>query len=243
MEAIKTDNLVKRYQEKTAVKGLNLTVHQGELYGLLGVNGAGKSTTIKMLSCLTRPTSGDAQVMGHSVVSDSGQVKAIMNVSPQETAVAEKLSVRENLEFIARIYGCQKKEAAAKAQKMLEDFGMEEIAGSRAATLSGGWQRRLSIAMALITEPQVLFLDEPTLGLDVLARRELWQFIEGLKGKMTIILTTHYLEEAESLCDRIGIMAKGVLCAEGTAAELKAKAGTDDFEEAFITIAGEGVTK
>ena len=241
MEAIKTDNLVKKYKEKTAVKGLNLTVHQGELYGLLGVNGAGKSTTIKMLSCLTQPTSGDAQVMGHSVIKEADKVKAIMNVSPQETAVAAKLSVRENLEFIARIYGSSKKEAAEKAEKMIEQFSMQEIAKSRAATLSGGWQRRLSIAMALITEPQVLFLDEPTLGLDVLARRELWRFIEGLKGKMTIILTTHYLEEAESLCDRIGVMAHGVLCAEGTAEELKAKAGSDSFEEAFITIAGEGV--
>ena len=241
MEAIKTENLVKKYKEKTAVKGLNLTVHRGELYGLLGVNGAGKSTTIKMLSCLTQPTSGDAQVMGRSVTKDAEEVKAIMNVSPQETAVAAKLSVRENLEFIARIYGSDKKEAKAKADKMIEDFSMQEIEKSRSATLSGGWQRRLSIAMALITEPQVLFLDEPTLGLDVLARRELWHFIEGLKGKMTVILTTHYLEEAESLCDRIGIMAHGELCAEGTAAELKEKAGTDDFEEAFIRIAGEGV--
>ncbi|MBQ3265821.1 MAG: ABC transporter ATP-binding protein [Ruminococcus sp.] len=243
MEAIKTEKLVKKYKDKTAVKGLDLTVHQGELYGLLGVNGAGKSTTIKMLSCLTQPTSGDAQVMGHSVVKASDQVKAIMNVSPQETAVAAKLSVRENLEFIARIYGSDKKEAKAKADKMLEDFSMQEIEKSRAATLSGGWQRRLSIAMALITDPEVLFLDEPTLGLDVLARRELWNFISGLKGRMTIILTTHYLEEAESLCDRIGIMSRGELRAEGTAEELKAKAGTDNFEEAFIKIAGEGVQK
>ena len=241
MEAIRTENLVKKYKDKTAVKGLNLTVHQGELYALLGVNGAGKSTTIKMLSCLTQPTSGDAFVMGHSVVEEADQVKAIMNVSPQETAVATKLSVRENLEFIARVYGCDKKQAREKTDQILEEFSMQEIEKSRAATLSGGWQRRLSIAMALITQPQVLFLDEPTLGLDVLARRELWSVIEKLKGKMTIILTTHYLEEAESLSDRIGIMAKGVLCAEGTAAELKAKAGCDDFEEAFIRIAGEGV--
>lgn len=241
MEAIRTEKLVKRYKTLNAVKGLDLTVHQGELYGLLGVNGAGKSTTIKMLSCLTQPASGEAFVLGHSVTAETEAVKAIMNVSPQETAVAAKLSVRENLEFIARIYGCDKKEARQKADRMLDDFSMREIEKSRAATLSGGWQRRLSIAMALITKPQVLFLDEPTLGLDVLARRELWHFIEGLKGKMTIILTTHYLEEAESLCDRIGIMAKGELCAEGTAAELKAKAGTDDFEEAFIKIAGEEV--
>ena len=240
MEAIKTENLVKQYKDKTAVKGLDLTVHQGELYGLLGVNGAGKSTTIKMLSCLTRPTEGEAYVMGYSVSGESDKVKAIMNVSPQETAVAAKLSVRENLEFIARIYGCDKKQAKEKADRIIEDFSLQEITKQRASTLSGGWQRRLSIAMALITEPQVLFLDEPTLGLDVLARRELWHFIQSLKGKMTIVLTTHYLEEAESLCDRIGIMAHGVLCAEGSAQELKAKADTDDFEEAFIRLAGEG---
>ncbi len=240
MEAIRTENLVKQYKDKTAVKGLDLTVHQGELYGLLGVNGAGKSTTIKMLSCLTRPTEGEAYVMGYSVSGESDKVKAIMNVSPQETAVAAKLSVRENLEFIARIYGCDKKQAKEKADRIIEDFSLQEITKQRASTLSGGWQRRLSIAMALITEPQVLFLDEPTLGLDVLARRELWHFIQSLKGKMTIVLTTHYLEEAESLCDRIGIMAHGVLCAEGSAQELKAKAGTDDFEEAFIRLAGEG---
>ena len=241
MEAIRTKELVKKYKDLTAVKGLDLTVHKGELYALLGVNGAGKSTTIKMLSCLTRPTSGDAEVMGHSIVSDSVRVKEIINVSPQETAVAAKLSVRENLEFIARIYGSDKAEAKRKTDKMIEDFSLQDVENKRAATLSGGWQRRLSIAMALITEPEVLFLDEPTLGLDVLARRELWHFIESLKGRMTIILTTHYLEEAESLSDRIGVMAHGVLCAEGTAAELKEKAGTDDFEEAFIRIAGEGV--
>ncbi|MBK6088885.1 ABC transporter ATP-binding protein [Ruminococcus difficilis] len=241
MEAIKTRNLIKQYKDLRAVNGPALTVREGELYGLLGVNGAGKSTTIKMLSCLTRPTSGDALVMGHSVVGEPEKVKAIINVSPQETAVAAKLSVRENLEFIARIYGCDKKEAREKANKMIDDFSFEEIRNKRAGTLSGGWQRRLSIAMALITEPRVLFLDEPTLGLDVLARRELWRLIESLKGRMTVILTTHYLEEAESLCDRIGIMAHGELCAEGTADQLKAQAGTDNFEEAFITIAGEGI--
>lgn len=241
MEAIKTRNLIKQYKDLVAVNGPALTVREGELYGLLGVNGAGKSTTIKMLSCLTRPTSGDALVMGHSVVGEPEKVKAIINVSPQETAVAAKLSVRENLEFIARIYGCDKKEAHAKADQMIKDFSLEEIQNKRAGNLSGGWQRRLSIAMALITEPRVLFLDEPTLGLDVLARRELWRLIESLKGRMTVILTTHYLEEAESLCDRIGIMAHGELCAEGTADQLKAQAGTDSFEEAFITIAGEGI--
>lgn len=239
MQAINTTNLTKKYKEKTAVKSLNLSVEQGELYALLGVNGAGKSTTIKMLSCLVPVTSGDALLNGYSVVKDSQKVKQIINVSPQETAVAEKLTVRENLELIARIYGSSKKQAKEKAQVMIDKFDMQEIAKSRAKTLSGGWQRRLSIAMALITEPEILFLDEPTLGLDVLARRELWHVIEKLKGKITIILTTHYLEEAESLSDRIGIMAKGELKAVGTAQELKAFAKTDKFEEAFIRIAGE----
>lgn len=239
-EAIQTNHLTKRYKDKTAVDKLNLTVHRGELYALLGVNGAGKSTTIKMLSCLTKPTDGTATVLGKSITDDTEAVKKIMNVSPQETAVAAKLSVRENLEFIAKIYGFTAKEAAQKANQMIEQFEMEDIARQKAGTLSGGWQRRLSIAMALISEPQVLFLDEPTLGLDVLARRELWKTIEKLKGSITVILTTHYLEEAEALSDRIGIMAKGSLRAEGTAAELKQRAGTDDFEEAFIRIAGEG---
>lgn len=241
MEAIKTIDLTKKYKDITAVNSLNLTVHKGELYALLGVNGAGKSTTIKMLSCLSRPTSGDAELMGNSILSQTSKVKEIINVSPQETAVAAKLSVRENLEFTARIYGLNKKEAKAKADRIIEEFSLGEIEKSRAGTLSGGWQRRLSIAMALISEPEILFLDEPTLGLDVLARRELWQVIEKLKGKMTVILTTHYLEEAESLSDRVGIMARGKLCAEGTAETLKKQADTDNFEEAFITLAGEAI--
>ncbi len=237
MLAIKTENLTKQYKDKTVVNNLNLTVNKGEMYSLLGVNGAGKSTTIKMLSCLICPTSGDALVMGRSIVSDSVKVKEVISVSPQETSVAPNLTVRENLEFIAGVFGADKREAKKKADKMIEDFDMGEIEKSRAKTLSGGWQRRLSIAMALISEPEVMFLDEPTLGLDVLARRELWKIIEKLKGKVTIILTTHYLEEAEALSDRIGIMAKGVLKAEGSAAELKARAGVADFEEAFIKIA------
>lgn len=238
MYSIKTNNLTKKYKDKTVVDNLNLTVSQGELYALLGVNGAGKSTTIKMLSCLIKPTSGDALISGKSIIDEENAVKQIISVSPQETSVAPNLTVRENLEFIAGVFGFGKAEAKEKATKIIEDFDMNEIEKSRAKTLSGGWQRRLSIAMALISEPRVLFLDEPTLGLDVLARRELQKFIGKLKGKITIILTTHYLEEAEALSDRIGIMAKGVLKAEGTAKELKAKAGTDDFEEAFVRIAG-----
>lgn len=240
MSAIVTKNLTKKYKDKIAVNSINLSINGGEMYALLGVNGAGKSTTIKMLSCLINPTSGDALLNGNSIVSDSEKVKRIINVSPQETAVAPNLTVRENLELMARIYGFGNENAVSKAQKMIEDFELSDIAKSKAKTLSGGWQRRLSIAMALISDPEILFLDEPTLGLDVLARRELWNKIGSLKGKITIILTTHYLEEAESLSDRIGIMVKGNLIAEGTAEELKQSVNANTFEDAFVKIAEEG---
>lgn len=240
MSAIVTKNLTKKYKDKIAVNSINLSINKGEIYGLLGVNGAGKSTTIKMLSCLIKPTSGDALLNGNSIVSDSEKVKRIINVSPQETAVAPNLTVRENLELMARIYGFGNEDAVSKAQKMIEDFELSDIAKSKAKTLSGGWQRRLSIAMALISDPEILFLDEPTLGLDVLARRELWNKIGSLKGKITIILTTHYLEEAESLSDRIGIMVKGNLIAEGTAEGLKQSVNANTFEDAFVKIAEEG---
>jgi ABC-2 type transport system ATP-binding protein len=240
MTAIETVSLTKRYKEKTAVNGLNLTVGQGELFALLGVNGAGKTTTIKMLSCLAAPTSGDAFLLGDSIVTNPGAVKEKINISPQETAVARNLTVRENLEMIAGIYGCDKRTARTKAGEMLAAFGLEEVAKDRAKTLSGGMQRRLSIAMALISDPKILFLDEPTLGLDVLARRELWSAVEKLKGKITIILTTHYMEEAEALSDRIGIMAKGNLKAVGTAAELMARTHTARLEDAFVALASEG---
>lgn len=241
MIAIKTENLTKKYKDKVVVKDLNLSVNMGEMYALLGVNGAGKSTTIKMLSCLIQPTSGDAEILSNSITNDSSKVKQIISVSPQDTSVAPNLTVKENLEFIAGIFGFNKSQAKIKTQQIIDDFDMKEIMNNRAKTLSGGWQRRLSIAMALISEPKVLFLDEPTLGLDVLARRDLWKQIAKLKGKITIILTTHYLEEAEALSDRIGIMSNGVLKAQGTAEELKKLAKTDDFEEAFVRIAGDEI--
>lgn len=239
MKAIETTALTKRYKDKIAVDALNLTIDQGELFALLGVNGAGKTTTIKMLSCLLRPTSGDALLMGKVLFHNPMRSKNI-NVSPQETAIAPNLSVRENLELICGVYGESRSQSKQKAQETITAFGMEEIAKSRAKTLSGGWQRRLSIAMALISEPQILFLDEPTLGLDVLARRELWKLIEGLKGNITILLTTHYLEEAQALSDRVGIMAHGKLKALGTAQELTAQANAASFEDAFVTLCGEG---
>ena len=238
MNAIQTKELTKCYGEKTAVDALDLTVKQGELFALLGVNGAGKTTTVKMLSGLLAPTSGDAEILGYSLVSQTQEVKSHINFSPQETAVAPKLTARENLELIAGIYGSTRKEAKEKAAAMLEEFHMQEVAGQRAGTLSGGWQRRLSIAMALISQPQILFLDEPTLGLDVLARRELWNIIEKLKGRVTVILTTHYMEEAASLADRVAILAHGRLRLCGTVQEILDAAGETDFENAFIKLAG-----
>lgn len=237
MNAIEIRGLTKKFGERTAVDDLNLGIEAGELFSLLGVNGAGKTTTLRMLSCLLRPTSGDAFVLGDSVVSAPHSVKEKINVSPQETAVAPNLTVRENLEFIAGVYGKARDEAKTAAEKMISDFGLEEAAAQRAKTLSGGQQRRLSIAMALISEPEILFLDEPTLGLDVLARRELWSAITGLKGRMTVILTTHYMEEAEALSDRIAVMEKGRLKAVGTAKELMELTGKANFEDAFIELA------
>ena len=240
MIAIDTKNLTKKYKDKIAVDNLNLQVEEGELFSLLGVNGAGKTTTIKMLSCLIKPTSGDAFMLGDSINDNSQAVKEKINVSPQETAVAYNLTVKENLESIAGIYGADKKKAEKMTDEIIEDFELAEIKNSKAKTLSGGWQRRLSIAMALITKPKILFLDEPTLGLDVVARRELWNYIEKLKGKITIILTTHYLEEAEALSDRIAVMVNGKLKAVGNVDELKAKAGKEKFEDAFIELAAKG---
>ena len=240
MQAIKTTELVKRYKNITAVDKLNLDIREGELFSLLGVNGAGKTTTIKMLSCLTMPTDGDAVVGGYSITKESEQVKRLIGVSPQETAVAPNLSVEENLELICGIHGFSKEKTQAKITELSERFGLDTVLQRKAGKLSGGWQRRVSIAMALISEPKILFLDEPTLGLDVIARHELWETIRSLKGKITIILTTHYMEEAESLSDRIGIMKSGKLLAVGTVDELNERAGTNDFETAFVSIVKEG---
>lgn len=240
MIAIKTNNLCKYYKNKKAVKYLNIEIQEGELYSLLGVNGAGKTTTIKILSCLTKPTQGSADIFGYDLIKESQQIKQLMNVSPQETAIAPMLSVQENLEFIAEIFGFKKEIAKHKTIEMMKTLQLTAVAHQKAGTLSGGMQRRLSIAMAMISEPKILFLDEPTLGLDVLARRELWDFIRMLKKKMTIILTTHYLEEAESLSDHIGIMNQGCLVATGTVKELLEQAHTHQFEDAFITLSRQG---
>jgi len=240
MQAIKTCELRKQYKTLTAVDGLSLEIYQGELFSLLGVNGAGKTTAIKMLSCLTKPTAGEATVGGYSITRESEKVKRLIGVSPQETAIAPNLSVKENLELICGIHGFSKEKTGARLLELSNQFALDEVLQRKAGRLSGGWQRRVSIAMALISEPQILFLDEPTLGLDVIARHDLWDVIYTLKGKITIILTTHYMEEAETLSDRIGIMKSGSLLAVGTVEELKQMAGTKDFETAFVSIVKEG---
>lgn len=241
MNAIEVKGLTKKYKEKTAVNGIDLEVGEGELFALLGVNGAGKTTTIRMLTCLSEPTAGEAFVKGHNVISDKAAVKSIVGISPQDTAIAENLTVRENLVFMSRIHGFDKEKTGKRVKEMTEMFGLGEVLDSRAKTLSGGWKRKLSIAMALVGEPELLFLDEPTLGLDVLARRELWRSIEKLKGKMTVILTTHYMEEAEALSDRIAIMVSGRIRAVGTLAEIEETAGATGLENAFIAIAERSV--
>lgn len=236
MDAIRIESLTKRYKDLTAVDALDLTVKEGELFSLLGVNGAGKTTTIKMLSCLTAPDGGDAFLGGKSIRTETAEVKAMIGVSPQETAVAPGLTVKENLVLICGVHRFSKEKRQAKIAELTELLSLTKVLGKKAGKLSGGWQRRLSIAMALISEPKILFLDEPTLGLDVIARSELWDIIRALKGKITIILTTHYMEEAEALSDRIAIMKDGKLLICDTAAAIKAAAGSDDFEQAFIRI-------
>lgn len=237
MKAIETRQLMKHYGSVKAVDGLNLSVEAGEIYALLGMNGAGKTTAIRMLCGLTPPDGGEALIMGRSICREAAQVRCIAAVSPQETALAPRLTVAENLDMIARIYGAGKREARDMCDCLLEEMELKDAANRFAGRLSGGMQRRLSIAMALITRPQVLFLDEPTLGLDVLARRELWRTIESLKGQVTVLLTTHYMEEAQQLADRIAVMIDGRIAAMGTLQELETLTGQNGLEEVFVAIA------
>lgn len=239
MEAIRTERLSKRYKDILAVNRLDLAVEQGELFALLGVNGAGKTTAIKMLSCLTRPTGGEAWLEGKSILSQAAEVKQRIGVSPQETAVAPNLTAEENLLLMCGAHGFSKEKSRQKAAELAEQLGLAPILHRRAGKLSGGWQRRLSIAMALVSQPEILFLDEPTLGLDVLARSDLWDTVRSLKGRITIVLTTHDLEEAEALSDRVGVMKDGRLLALGTPEELKRQTGSARFEEAFVKLVKE----
>ena len=238
MIAIEVENLTKKYKEKVVVNGINLKINQGELFALLGTNGAGKTTTIKMLSTLILPNDGKVKINGLNVIKDRQEIREILNISPQETAIAPNLSVKENLEFMAGVYQISNKEE--KINELIKMFKLDEVLNQKAKILSGGWQRKVSIAISLINDPKILFLDEPTLGLDVIARKELWAVIKHLKVKITIILTTHYMEEAEKLSDRVGIMAKGNLLTVGTSNELIAKTGAENFEDAFVKIATGG---
>ena len=238
--AIKIVNLRKEYKDVVAVNDLNLEIKDGELFSLLGVNGAGKTTLIKMLATLIKPTSGDAFIFGNSINSHEDKIKELIDISMQETAIARKLTVEENIDFYAELNGQSKDEIKETKEYIYKTFGLDQIKNKLAYKLSGGWQRKLSIALALITKPKVLFLDEPTLGLDVIARRELWKTIKSLKGKMTIILTTHYMEEAEELSDRIGIMKDGNLLFVGTKEDLYKETLKKNVEEAFVHIVSGG---
>ena len=239
MYAIEINGLTKRYGDILAVDHLTLQIEEGELLSLLGVNGAGKTTTVKMLSCLSSPTEGDALLLGKSFRRDPTAVKSLIAVSPQETAVAPGLTARENLDLICGIHGFSREKRDHKIDQLTRLLGLERVMNRKAGKLSGGWQRRLSIAMALVSEPKILFLDEPTLGLDVLARSDLWEIIRALKGKVTVILTTHYMEEAEALSDRVAIMRDGRLLVCDTPQGIKDAAGTDSFEQAFVSIVKE----
>ena len=234
MEIIKINNLTKDYKTLRALNNVSFSINEGELFGLLGVNGAGKTTLIRILSGLAQATSGDASVDGHDL-KHINEIKKIIDVSPQETSVAMNLSVKENLEFFQSLYDVVDKEYL---NQIVTSFDLNQVLNKKAKTLSGGWQRRLSIAIALISKPKVIFLDEPTLGLDVLARRELWNIIKSLKGKMTIVLTSHYLEEIEALCDRVAILSKGNLLDIGSVEEIKKHANEKTFEDAFVKIVG-----
>ncbi len=240
VKAIRINNLTKEYKDIVAVDNLNLEINEGELFSLLGVNGAGKTTTIKMLSTLIEPTSGDAFIYDYSIKKDEDKIKEIIDISMQETAIAKKLTVDENIEFYAKLSGQTNEEVMESKERLYKTFGLDKVKNKKASKLSGGWQRKLSIALALVSNPKVLFLDEPTLGLDVIARRELWKTIEEFKGKMTIILTTHYMEEAENLSDRIGIMKDGKLLFVGTKEELFIKTNKTNVEDAFIEMVSGG---
>ena len=239
MIAVKTENLRKEYKDIVAVSDINIEVEEGRIFALLGVNGAGKSTLIKMLTTVLKPTSGDAFIFGNSVIKSAEKVRDLIDVSFQETSIARKLTVKENIEFYAKLCGKRKEETEMIKDKLYAEFGFKKTENKRAEKLSGGWQRKLSIALSLVKNPRVLFLDEPTLGLDVIARRDLWAIIKRLKGKTTVILTTHYMEEAEELSDELGIISEGKLLFVGSKSELYLKTGENTVEKAFIKTVGE----
>jgi len=221
MNAVQTFKLTREFDGLVAVNGVDLEIKKGELFSLLGPNGAGKTTTIRMLCCLLKPTKGAASILGYDVVKTPFAVKKLIGVSPQDTILSERLNCWENLALIGKVHGLSSDEVKERSKELLETMGLMERSKDQVRKFSGGMKRRLSIAMALVSDPQVLFLDEPTLGLDPQARRTIWEYIADLKGKKTILLTTHYMEEADFLSDRIGIIDEGKIVALGTPQELK----------------------
>lgn len=239
MDAIKVSNLTKQFKNVLAVNNISFNVKEGEIFGVLGLNGAGKTTTIKMMSGLTRPTSGNIKVFDYDIYKDINKIKSIIGVSPQESAIANNLTVKENIELMASLYFKDKAKIKNNTERVINNLGLESYINRRAKTLSGGYKRRLSIAMALVTNPRILFLDEPTLGLDVINRHELWNVINSIRGKVTIILTSHYMEEISALVDDIAIMKNGKILMINNLETILKSTNTNSLEEAFIKIVGE----
>jgi ABC-2 type transport system ATP-binding protein len=237
--AIMIESLGKRYQDVTALDDLSLKVAKGELFGLLGPNGAGKTTTINILCCLLKPTSGTAEICGYDVQKDSTKVKELIGVCVQETAIYPYLTGAENVDLFGNLYAVDKAELYKRREKLLDKMGLSEDAKRRAGKYSGGVKRRLSLILALINDPQIAFLDEPTVAMDPQSRHAVWDFLKELKKEeKTIILTTHYMEEAEELCDRVGIIDHGKLIAIGTPKELVSENQVKNLEEVFIKLTG-----
>jgi ABC-2 type transport system ATP-binding protein len=238
MNAVQTFKLTKNFNGLVAVNGVDLEIQQGELFSLLGPNGAGKTTTIRMLCCLLKPTRGTASILGYDIAKEPFKVKKLIGVSPQDTVLSERLNCWENLALIGKVHGLSSDEVKGRSKELLETMGLMERSKDQVRRFSGGMKRRLSIAMALVSDPQVLFLDEPTLGLDPQARRAIWEYIAQLKGKKTILLTTHYMEEADFLSERIGIIDEGRVVALGTSQELK----TNTLEMRSMVVTAENLT-
>ncbi len=237
--AIVIDNLTKKFEDLTAVDGLSLTVEKSELFGLLGPNGAGKTTTINVLSGLLKPTSGSVSVGGYDVTKEPGEVKKIIGVCPQDTAVFSYLTGRENVELFGNLHSMPKEKLKKKTDELIEKMGLRNDSKRRVGKYSGGMRRRINLVMALVHDPKIAFLDEPTVGMDPQSRRSVWNFIKELKKQnKTVILTTHYMEEAEELCDRVGVIDYGKLIALGAPEQLKAKFKAKNLEEVFIQLTG-----
>jgi len=237
--AIVLENLTKKFEDVTAVDGLSLQIEKGELFGLLGPNGAGKTTIIKILCGLLEPTNGTATVGGYDVQRDSAKMKELIGVCPQDTAAYPYLTGMENVEFFGNLYAMSKAKLKENAKKLLDKMSLSQDAGRRVRKYSGGMKRRINLIMALIHDPEIAFLDEPTVAMDPQSRHAVWDFIRDLeKQGKTIILTTHYMEEAEELCGRVGIVDHGKLIALGSPKELMNENDAKDLEDVFIKLTG-----